>query len=166
MALKPRVSEVETAASSALVQPETPAPAQLEAPFPLKAPDPSAGQLQGLLEAWLTEKAAVLAGGAPSESLADLASSDQIQRLQRQSQANRQRGATETVKTTITGFKVSDRSPVRIAAQVVLTYSDERKSSTGQVLSRTPEMTLRNTYIFGRRNGSWQLVAYKPTAKN
>ena len=166
MALKPRVSEVETAASSALVQPETPAPAPLEAPFPLKAPDPSAGQLQGLLEAWLTEKAAVLAGGAPSESLADLASSDQIQRLQRQSQANRQRGATETVKTTITGFKVSDRSPVRIAAQVVLTYSDERKSSTGQVLSRTPEMTLRNTYIFGRRNGSWQLVAYKPTAKN
>ena len=171
MALKPRGGELETASSdkvAALVQPEAAAPAApaQSAPFPLTDPDPSATQLQELLEAWLKEKAAVLAGGAPSESLADLARPDQIQRLQRQNQANRQRGATETVTTSITGFKISARSPVRIAAQVAMTYSDELKTSGGKVLSSTPEMTLRNTYIFGRQNGSWQLVAYKPTAKN
>ena len=171
MALKPRGGELETASSdkvAALVQPEAAAPAApaQAAPFPLTDPDPSATQLQELPEAWLKEKAAVLAGGAPSESLADLARPDQIQQLQRQNQANRQRGATETVTTSITGFKISARSPVRIAAQVAMTYSDELKTSGGKVLSSTPEMTLRNTYIFGRQNGSWQLVAYKPTAKN
>ena len=122
--------------------------------------------MQDLLEAWLKQKAAVLAGGAPSVSLPDLARADQIQRLQRQSQANRRRGTTETVSTRITGFKISARSPVRVAAQVAMTYSDVLKTSDGKVLSRTPEMTLRNTYIFGRQNGSWQLVAYRPTAKN
>ncbi|WP_415398747.1 IMS domain-containing protein [Synechococcus sp. W4D4] len=171
VALKPRGAEVETATSgsnAALVQPESTAPAAPAQanPFPLSDPDPSASQLQGLLEAWLSEKAAVLAGDAPSETLADLARPDQIQRLQRQAQANRQRGATETVNTTITGFKISERSGVRIAAQVALTYSDELRTKAGKVLSRTPEMTLRNTYVFGRKNGSWQLVAYKPTAKN
>ena len=171
MALKPRGSELETASSekiAALVQPEVAAPATPVpvAPFPLTDPDPSAQQLQDLLEAWLKQKAAVLAGGAPSASLPDLARADQIQRLQRQSQANRRRGATETVNTSITGFKISARSPVRVAAQVAMTYSDVLKTSDGKVLSRTPEMTLRNTYIFGRQNGSWQLVAYRPTAKN
>ncbi len=171
MALKPRGGDPEAASSekvAALVQPKAAAPAApvQAAPFPLTNPDPSATQLQDLLEVWLKEKAAVLAGGAPSESLSDLARPNQIQRLQRQSQANRQRDATETVTTSITGFKISARSPVRIAAQVAMTYSDELKTSGGKILSRTPEITLRNTYIFGRQNGSWQLVAYTPTAKN
>ena len=68
--------------------------------------DPNAQQLQDLLGP-AEAKSGGLAGGAPSMSLPDLARADQIQRLQRQSQASRRRGTTETVSTRITGFKIS-----------------------------------------------------------
>jgi len=130
--------------------------------FPLTAADPSETQLQELLEAWLEAKAAVLAGSNAPLPLNDLARSAQVALLQRQEQANRSAGATETVKASVESFSVSERSPNRIAAQVTLRYSDERRSSTGAVLSQTPATTLTNTYVFARDGERWLLAAYKP----
>jgi len=137
--------------------PQPPAPA-----FPLKAADPSETQLQELLEAWLAAKATVLAGEQPPIALTDLARSSQVALLQRQEQANRSAGATETVKASVESFSVSERSPNRIAAQVTLRYSDERRSSSGAVLSQTPSTTLTNTYVFARDGDRWLLAAFKP----
>jgi len=137
--------------------PTPPAPS-----FPLTAADPSETQLQELLEAWLEAKAAVLAGSNAPLPLNDLARSAQVALLQRQEQANRTAGATETVKASVESFSVSERSPNRIAAQVTLRYSDERRSSSGAVLSQTPATTLTNTYVFARDGERWLLAAYKP----
>ena len=137
--------------------PQPPAPA-----FPLKAADPSETQLQELLEAWLAAKATVLAGEQPPIAITDLARNSKVALLQRQEQANRSAGATETVKASVESFSVSERSPNRIAAQVTLRYSDERRSSSGAVLSQTPSTTLTNTYVFARDGDRWLLAAFKP----
>ena len=141
--------------------PPTP-PAPVAPSFPLTAADPSETQLQELLEAWLEAKAAVLAGGNAPLPLTDLARSSQVALLQRQEQANRSAGATETVKASVESFSVSERSPNRIAAQVTLLYSDERRSSSGAVLSQTPATSLTNTYVFARDGERWLLAAFKP----
>ena len=141
--------------------PPTP-PAPVAPSFPLTAADPSETQLQELLEAWLEAKAAVLAGGTAPLPLSDLARNSQVALLQRQEQANRTAGATETVKASVESFSVSERSPNRIAAQVTLRYSDERRSSSGAVLSQTPSTSLTNTYVFARDGERWLLAAFKP----
>jgi hypothetical protein len=138
--------------------PKPPAPA-----FPLTASDPSDAQLQELLETWLAAKAAVLAGQPSPVALADLARSAQVERLQQQLQANRSAGASETMTTTVQSFSVSERSANRIAAQVTLQYSDERRDSSGKLLGQTASTTLRNTYVFARDGERWLLAAYKPS---
>jgi hypothetical protein len=67
------------------------------------------------------------------------------------------------VKTNVESFSVSERSPNRIAAQVTLRYSDERRSSSGAVLSQTPATSLTNTYVFARDGERWLLAAFKPS---
>ena len=163
MALKPRPAQRQAIA----VQPaplELPPAKPLQAPkpaYPLSADAPSDAQMQALLQTWLDAKASVLAGEKPSVPLADLARAAEIERVDKALKANAIRNATETVKAKVTSFSITERSPQRIAAQVALSYSDELRSKDGQVLSSTPTTTLRNTYIFGRSNGSWQLVAYQ-----
>jgi hypothetical protein len=144
------------------VAPEPPAKPPAPA-FPVTAADPSDAQLQELLEAWLTAKAAVLAGQQAPVALTDLARSAQVERLQQQQQANSSAGATETVTTTVQSFSVSERSANRIAAQVTLQYSDERRDSSGKLLGQTATTTLRNSYVFARDGERWLLAAYKPS---
>ena len=140
-------------------QPEPPpAPA-----FPITSADPSETQLQDLLETWLAAKAAVLAGQKPAVALEDLARNNQVQQLQRQEQANRRSGITETVKAVVESFSITERSPRRIAAQVTLRYSDERRDSGGELLEQTASTTLRNTYVFARDGERWLLAAFKPS---
>jgi len=138
--------------------PAPPAPA-----FPLTAADPSETQLQQLLEAWLTAKAAVLAGQPSAVPLTDLARTTQVEQLQRQEQANRKEGITETIHTTVRSFSVGERNSRRIAATVTLQYSDERRTSGGTLLGKTAKTTLRNTYVFARVGERWLLAAYQPS---
>ena len=165
--LRPRTEPAQPLAVQPLEQPKPVAPeppAKPPAPaFPVTAADPSDAQLQELLEAWLTAKAAVLAGQQAPVALTDLARSAQVERLQQQQQANSSAGATETVTTTVQSFSVSERSANRIAAQVTLQYSDERRDSSGKLLGQTATTTLRNSYVFARDGERWLLAAYKPS---
>ena len=147
------------------VQPaEQAQPEPVAAPaFPLTSADPSETQLQNLLETWLAAKAAVLAGQKPAVALQDLARSNQVEQLQRQEQANRRGGISETVKAVVESFSITERSPRRIAAQVTLRYSDERRDSGGKLLEQTSSTTLRNTYVFARDGERWLLAAFKPS---
>jgi hypothetical protein len=143
-------------------QPEPVAPPAPTPSIPLTAADPSEAQLQELLELWLAAKASVLAGKAPAVALKDLARTNQVEQLQRQEQANQRSGITETVNAAVESFSISERSPRRIAAQVTLRYSDERRDSSGQLLEQTASTTLRNTYVFARDGERWLLAAFKP----
>jgi hypothetical protein len=163
--LRPRTEPAQRLVVQPLEQPKPLAPEPLPKPpapaFPLTAAEPSDAQLQELLEAWLTAKAAVLADQQPATALTDLARSSQIERLQQLQQANSSAGATETVTTAVQSFNVSDRTNQRIAAEVTLQYSDERRNSSGKLLSQTPTTTLRNTYVFARDGERWLLAAFK-----
>ncbi|CAK6693743.1 IMS domain-containing protein [Synechococcus sp. CBW1107] len=165
--LRPRPQTVQTlpvqpAEQSTAAAPE-PAPEPPAPAFPLTSSDPSETQLQELLEAWLAAKAAVLAGQQPPVALTALARSSQVTLLQRQEQANRNAGATETVKAKVESFSVRERTPRRIAAEVTLQYSDQRRSTTGAVLSQTASTTLTNIYVFGRDGDRWLLAGFKPS---
>ena len=165
--LRPRPQAVQPLPVQPAEQPRAAAPEpapEPEAPaFPLTAPDPSETQLQELLETWLAAKAAVLAGQPAPVPLADLARGAQVALLQRQEQANRSAGATETVTVKVERFSVSERSPRRIAAEVTLQYSDERRATNGTLLSQTASTTLTNTYVFARDGDRWLLAAFKPS---
>ena len=162
--LRPRSQPVQPLPVQPVEQakPAEPAPAPTPS-FPLTAAEPSDTQLQELLEAWLAAKAAVLAGQSAPLPLTDLARGSQVQLLQRQEQSLRNAGATESVQATVESFTVNERSANRIAAQVQLRYSDERRSSSGAVLSQTPSTQLTNTYVFARDGKRWLLAAYKPS---
>ena len=144
-------------------QPAPAPPAASEATLPLTAAEPNEAQLQQLLQAWLTAKATLLAGGSAPQPLEQLARPQQVERLQQQLQANRQAGASETVNATVASLRISERSPRRIAAEVTLTYSDQRRGASGQLLSQTPPTSLNNTYVFARDGERWLLAAYQPS---
>jgi len=153
---------VQPAEQSTAAAPE-PAPKPPAPAFPLTSSDPSETQLQELLEAWLAAKAAVLAGQQPPTALTALARSSQVTLLQRQEQANRNAGVTETVNAKVESFNVRERTPRRIAAEVTLQYSDQRRSATGAVLSQTASTTFTNIYVFGRDGDRWLLAGFKPS---
>jgi predicted lipid-binding transport protein (Tim44 family) len=141
--------------------PARPAPAAATA-LPLTAADPNDAQLKQLLEAWLQAKAARLAGDADGSELQNLARPSLISGLERQVAENRSRGEREEITATITALQIDERSPQRLAASVLLNYSDTRLNQDGKVLNRTPSRTLRNQYVFGRDGGIWRVAAFRP----
>jgi hypothetical protein len=50
-----------------------------------------------------------------------------------------------------------------VAAEVALTYSDERRNASGQVIDHTPSSELRNTYVFARDDDTWRLASFRPS---
>ncbi|MFZ9621523.1 MAG: IMS domain-containing protein [Prochlorococcaceae cyanobacterium] len=147
------------------VQQPTPAPAAKTpaapaSPVPLQVATPSDADLQTLLEAWLAAKAAVLAGRDSSLPLAELARSEQVQRLEAERRSDAARGQTQKVETRIETFEIIERSPTRIAARVSLNYSDSRLGPDGAQVATTAATTLINRYVFARDDKTWKLVAF------
>jgi hypothetical protein len=146
------------------VKPSQPAPTPQAPPsvsLPLTVAAPSETDLKALLEAWLTAKAAVLAGGSSSLPLAELARDSQIDRLEAERNGDAARGESQKVEARITGLDVLERTPSRIAIRATLNYSDTRLGSGGAVLERTPPTNLSNQYVFARDGQIWRLVAFE-----
>jgi len=140
--------------------PEVAAPEVAAPKLPLTTAAPSDAELKALLEAWLTAKAAVLAGRTSPLPLAELARPAQVQRLEAERSADASRAETQTVKATVAAFEVLERTPNRIAVRVSLDYSDSRLNSDGITLSSTAPTTLVNRYVFARDDKAWRLVAF------
>jgi hypothetical protein len=164
--LRPRAEQVKPLpvqpVEQPVAKPAAPVPA-LQPTVPLTAADPSDAQLQSLLEAWLTAKAALLAGQPAGQPLEAIARPLLVQRLQEQLRANAAAGAKETVSASVTGLRSLERSPQRIAVEATLTYSDRRSGNDGTLLSQTPSTTLRNLYVFARDGEQWRLAAFRPS---
>lgn len=138
------------------------APPAVVPELPLQVAEPSDSQLRDLLNAWLEAKGALLAGEPSSRDLQTLARPALVSALERQLAENRARGERERVEASITSLTVTERRGNRLAAAVVLRYSDARLTSTGTVLSRTPSRDLHNLYVFGRDGDTWRLAAFRP----
>jgi hypothetical protein len=127
------------------------------------ASTPTEAQLRTLLEAWLASKAAVLAGSPPAHNLAELARPGVVAKLESQQSANASRSETESVNAIVQSFSITEQGPSRVAADVALTYSDERRNASGQVIGRTPNSELRNIYVFARDDDTWRLASFRPS---
>jgi len=157
---QPRPIVVVPAPTPAPPPPATPAALRPSPQLPLTAAEPSEAELRGLLEAWLSAKASVLAGRSSALPLAELARETQVERLEAERRSDASRGETQTIETRITALEVLQRSPSRIALRASLDYSDRRLGSDGAVLDRTPATSLTNQYVFARDGQSWRLVAF------
>jgi hypothetical protein len=157
---QPRPIVVVPAKTPAAPPPARPAAVRPSPQLPLTAAEPSDAELRGLLEAWLTAKANVLAGRNSALPLAELARETQVERLEAERRSDASRGETQTIETRITALEVLERSPSRIALRASLDYSDSRLGSGGAVLDRTPATSLTNQYVFARDGQTWRLVAF------
>lgn len=124
--------------------------------------NPDLDQLRELLESWLAAKARVLAGMPAQSDLDELARSTAIEVLMQERTNDRQQGQTQHLKVSIRNLVIEDRTPSRIAVVATLLYSDEIRDGSGRVVERTPEITLRNQYVFARDDGTWRFVANRP----
>ena len=146
------------------VKPAPPAPTPQAPPrvsLPLTAAEPSNTELKALLEAWLTAKAAVLAGGSSSMPLAELARDTQVDRLEAERNGDAARGESQKIEARVSGLDVLERTPSRIVIRASLNYSDTRLDSGGAVIDRTAPTNLSNRYVFARDGQIWRLVAFE-----
>lgn len=139
-----------------------PAPvAQPAPPAPLTAADPSTDQLQALLQAWLSAKAAVLAGDTSTIPLADMARDGQVNQVQSERRSDASLNQTQRISTTVRSVEVEERSPQRIAVIATLDYSDQRLDGSGQAIGQASNLQLRNRYVFARDGERWLLASFQ-----
>ena len=131
-------------------------------PTPLNTDQPSETELRTLLDQWLATKRSVLGGEAMPSDLERLARPDPIARLAAEQKRDAGRGERQLIDVEVTGVRIQNQSPSRIALLADMNYSDRRLSSDGKVVTRTPPTTLRNVYVFGRDGQTWRLVATQP----
>ena len=129
------------------------------APEPLTVENPNEAQVQALLEAWLTGKASVLAGGK-SKGLSIVAREVLVSRVQLERKKDGGRDESQIIKTTIISMKVVSQTLKRIEVKAKLAYSDQRVNSSGETVSETSIPSLKVTYVLGREKDLWQLVDY------
>ena len=144
--------------------PSAPVPAPAAAPasaeLPLRADSPSEAQVQALLEAWLDAKAAILAGKDSRMPVEGLARASLVGRLEAERASDQARGETQTISTSITGLTIEERDTNRIAATVILSYSDQRLNAKGDPEGEPTKLQLRNRYVFGREGGIWRVASF------
>jgi len=117
-------------------------------------------QVQALLEAWLDAKAAILAGKDSRMPVEGLARASLVGRLEAERASDQARGETQTISTSITGLTIEERDTNRIAATVILSYSDQRLNAKGDPEGEPTKLQLRNRYVFGREGGIWRVANF------
>ena len=167
LSLRPqeRVAAPSGTSQQPLASPPTasrPVPPAATPTLPLTRAEPSAAELQALLEGWLQSKASLLAGRQPATALNTLARPALIQDLERRQADNRRAGISETITAQVESFEIRERGPRRISATVSLRYGDELRNAAGRVLARTPVDELRNLYVFARDGDTWYLADFRP----
>ncbi|HGY5536150.1 MAG TPA: IMS domain-containing protein [Prochlorococcus sp.] len=127
---------------------------------PLVSDKPSEAQLSGLLQAWLNNKALVLAGGK-SDALPELAGGLLVQRVNQARAEDEGLGETQKIEAKISSVEVVSQTPIRIAVKAVVAYRDQRLDAAGKVIEQTPQTNLSLTYILGRDQDRWRVIDFR-----
>ena len=154
---QPQVTAPPTATlQEEVLKPQVPVSAVVE---PLTLEQPNQAQLKGLLQAWLSNKAVVLAGGK-SDALPEVARDPLVQRVTQERARDAALAETQKVVASISSLEVVSRTPQRIELNAVVTYRDQRVDAAGKVVDQTPQKDLSVTYILGRDPDRWRLHEY------
>ncbi|MFL0786906.1 MAG: IMS domain-containing protein [Prochlorococcus sp.] len=139
-----------------VTKPEVPVSTDVE---PLVVDQPSQAQLSGLLQAWLDNKAVVLAGGK-SDVLPELAGDLLVQRVNQERAEDEALGETQKIEASISSVEVVSQTPIRIALKAVVAYQDQLFDSAGKVVEQTSQINLPLTYILGRDADRWRVIDF------
>lgn len=142
-------------------KPSPAAASQAAVPAPLTAEKPSETQLKDLLQAWLTGKAAVLAGGESPIPLAEMARAGQVASVLGERQDDAAQKQTQRISTTVRDLVIEDQGPQRIAVIATLDYSDQRLDASGEAVGEGSNLQLRNRYVFARDGERWLLASFQ-----
>ena len=135
-----------------------------QAALPLQGADPNEAQIQALLQAWLAAKAAVLAGGTPTQPLESLVRAPLLLRLQAERQRDLAAGNSQEITAQVEELQITERQAGRIVARVRLNYRERHLDANGKDLAAASKLRLTNSYVFGRDpDGIWRLVGFRPT---
>ena len=82
-------------------------------------------------------------------------------------QTNNPAGQTPSVRDKQVNIRISgntltmeERDANRIAATVILSYSDQRLNAKGDPEGEPTKLQLRNRYVFGREGGIWRVASF------
>lgn len=130
---------------------------------PLTAEQPTAAQLQRLLQSWLDGKAVVLQGDGTAQSrLQAIARPGLISQVRQERAADQAGGVKKTIEASITSVQLVSETPQRIELLAEVDYRDQTATPAGRVVATTEPSMIRVTYILGRDADGWRLQAYIP----
>ncbi len=145
----------------ATATPNPTAAANPVAPAPLTAAEPTQEQLKRLLQAWLSGKAAVLAGGESSIPLTEMGRDSQVSRVRSERASDAALNQTQRISTMVQSLEIEERSPRRIAVIANLDYKDQRLDGARQAVGQPTILQLRNRYVFARDGERWRLASFQ-----
>tara|TARA_B100000029_G_scaffold379982_1_gene374930 strand:- start:1405 stop:3435 length:2031 start_codon:yes stop_codon:yes gene_type:complete len=120
---------------------------------------PSKEQVKALLDEWLRGKA-ILLSGKKENNLVTVARKQLVKRVELERAKDLSRNETQIINASISSLKFVSQTSKRIEVQAKIAYSDQRLTSSGEVVSETSVPSLKVTYILGREKELWQLVDY------
>ena len=130
---------------------------------PLTVDQPSDGQLQVLIQAWLDRKASLLAGdAAQTVDLASVARQRLVERVLDERSVDAFSDHIKTIDASVTAVEIVSGTPQRIEVRAQVAYSDQTKDASGQLVRSTAPESLTIRYIFGRDGTQWKLHEYIP----
>jgi hypothetical protein len=130
----------------------------------LTSDNPNDIELEDLITEYWAAKSDVLSGKTKNVNLLSVVRPIVVERLDEEARRLRLAGVSLQTTLRLKSLRIIDRSPLRIAAQVELLYSDKTIDKNGILLSETPPTVLKNTYVFARDNGRWRIVAFRPSS--
>ena len=69
-------------------------------------------------------------------------------------------GEIQVIKADVESLEIEDITNKRIAVRVKISYQDQRKKESGELISETSVPSLNVKYIIGRQKGQWKLVDF------
>ena len=126
---------------------------------PLTSNDPNNEQIRSLIDKWLRTKSNVLSG-ADSQDFSKFVRPKLANRVFEERKKDKALDEKQIINASISSLKIISKTSKRIAANVELSYKDQRINSKGEIVSETVIPSLKVRYILGRDKDIWRLVEY------
>ncbi len=120
---------------------------------------PSEDQILNLIQVWLKGKSIILSGG-DSSYLSIVARPSLVKIVNQQRKEDKEKGGIQIINANVKSLKIQEQTNKRIEVNVTISYKDQRKKESGELLSETVVPSLNVKYIIGRKKAQWKLLDF------